>query len=401
MKTILIIGAGKAQVPLIEAAKKENYHTVVCDYNLDAPGVPLVDEYYKVSTRDRDGLLDIAKKKCIDGIVANSDYAMCDTAFISEQLGLVGNTEESIAILSSKSKFRKLQKQAGLFTPRFVVAESTDQQVENHLSFPIIVKPDENSGSRSIAVIEDMEDCDLRNSLKEAIRISRNGKAIIEEYVPMSTRETIEGEVFVHNGEILWDGMFQTIRSEAAPMLPMTYIFPLPETEEKVGKAKDALEKAFYAAGVSHGEYNVELHFTVSGEPFIIEINPRQGGYELPRLVYEHCGIDYYRLLVTTAMGDDAYWESAKSFERKSRKIVHHMLFPRSSGRFKGISITESVSERIYRKSLYKASGELVENTVDAASCIGCVDMEFSDPQKQLMVGRNIEQLIKVEVEQE
>ena len=217
----------------------------------------------------------------------------------------------------------------------------------------------------------------------------------------MPSHETIEGEVFIHNGQILWDGLFQTIRSKFAPLLPMTYIFPLPETEEKIGKAKDTLEKAIYAASVSHGEYNVELYFTVSGEPFIIEINPRQGGYELPRLVYEHCGIDYYRLLVTTAIGDDAYWESLKSFERKNRKIVHHMLFPRSSGRFKGISITAAVDERIYRKSLYKASGELVEITIDAVSCIGCVDMEFSDLEKQLMMCRNIEQLIKVEVEQE
>ena len=41
MKTILIIGAGKAQVPLIRAAKKENYRTVVCDIDPNAPGVSL------------------------------------------------------------------------------------------------------------------------------------------------------------------------------------------------------------------------------------------------------------------------------------------------------------------------------------------------------------------------
>lgn len=399
MKTILIIGAGKAQVPLIKAAKKENYHTIVCDYDPGAPGVPLADEYYKVSTRDRDGLLDVAKRKNINGVIANSDYAMCEVAYIAENLSLVGNPEESIAILSSKSRFREMQEKNGLFTPRCVAAASSDQQVKNHLSFPVIVKPDNNSGSRGIAIIKQAEDCGLENSLREAIKISRNGKAIIEEYVPMPSHETIEGEVFVHNGEILWDGLFQTIRSESAPMLPMTYIFPLPETEERVRKAKDALEKAFHAAGVVHGEYNVELYFAVSGEPFIIEINPRQGGYELPRLVYEHCGIDYYRLLVTTAMRDEGYWESLREIERENRLIVHHMLFPRNRGRFKGISIAGALDEMVYRKHSYVEAGTVVENTVDAASCIGCVDIDFSDREEQLMVSRNIEQLIKVEVE--
>ena len=47
-KSILIIGAGKAQVPLIIAAKKEDYHTIVCDLNPNAPGVALADEFCKV-----------------------------------------------------------------------------------------------------------------------------------------------------------------------------------------------------------------------------------------------------------------------------------------------------------------------------------------------------------------
>lgn len=89
MKTIMVIGAGKVQVPLIEAAKKERYYTIVCDWDPEAPGVQLADEFCKVSTKDRAGLYEIAKEKKIDGIVANSEYAMCDMAFISSELGLV------------------------------------------------------------------------------------------------------------------------------------------------------------------------------------------------------------------------------------------------------------------------------------------------------------------------
>ena len=96
MKTIMIIGAGQTQVPLIQAARRENYYTIVCDADPNAPGVPLVNEYHKVSTKDRDGLLKVAIDKKINGIIANSDYAMCDVAYLANTLGLVGNPENAI-----------------------------------------------------------------------------------------------------------------------------------------------------------------------------------------------------------------------------------------------------------------------------------------------------------------
>ena len=73
MKTIMIIGAGKAQVPLIKAAKREGYYIIVCDWNPEAPGVQLADEFCKVSTKDRIGLYKTAKAKKIDGIAWPTD----------------------------------------------------------------------------------------------------------------------------------------------------------------------------------------------------------------------------------------------------------------------------------------------------------------------------------------
>lgn len=395
MKTIMIVGAGKAQVPLINAAKKEHYHTVVCDLDPDAPGVPLADEYCGVSTKDRDGLLKTAREKRIDGIAANSEYAMGDVACIAGKLGLVGNPENSIAILSSKSRFRKLQKQIGLFAPRFAAADSDERLKEFPL--PAMIKPDASSGSRGVTLISEPEG--RETGLKRARNTSRNRKAIIEEYIPMPSLAVIEGEIFVNHGEILWDGLFSNLRSPASPLLPMTYVFPLPETQERTEAAKTALKKMLQAAGIIHGEYNIELYIANTGEPFIIEINPRQGGYELPRLAYEHCGIDFYRLLVTTAMGDDDYWKSLKEFKRENRLLVHHMLFPRSAGPFKGIEIAESLSDKVFRSEIEIEDGAFVNGTVDAASCIGFVDLQFDSVEDQLAVSSRLEELIRVKVE--
>lgn len=385
MKTIMVIGAGKTQMPLIEAAKKEGYHTVVCDLNPDAPGVALADEYCKVSTKDREWLYKTAQEKEIDGIVANSEYAMCDVAFISTELGLVGNPEEAIAILSSKIKFRALQKQIGLFAPR----------VDGDLSFPVIIKPDMNSGTRGTTVAND--EAEVEAADKACSALSRNGKAIVEEYMPIDPETVIEGEIFVHNGNILWDGLFRSIRSKAAPMIPMTYVFPL--AEEREGELKDALEAAFQAAGVTHGEYNIEACF-VDDQPFIIEINPRQGGNDLPRYVQVHCGIDYYRLLVSTSVGDDGYWESLHNHQRENRYLIHHMLYPHADGTFKGIRIDDSILDCVSHTHLDADVGSRIEKASDGSCDIGYVDLEFPDSVEQMRVAMQIEDLIQIEIGQ-
>ncbi len=394
MKTIMIIGAGKSQMPLIEAAKKEGYHTVVCDSNPEAPGVREADTFCKVSTKDRDGLLRTARREKIDGIAANSEYAMCDAAFISSELGLAGNPESAIAVFSSKSKFRELQRSAGLFAPR-VWQGIGDEDIPD---CPLVVKPDMNSGTRGTTVVRGRDESEkLKAAIEACSRLSRNGKAVVEEYVPISPRHVIEGEIFLHNGEILWDGLFKSIRSEMAAMIPMTYVFPFVEERENV--LRDALQKTFSAAGVRHGEYNMEACM-VNDEPFVIEINPRQGGNDLPRYVREHCGIDYCKLLVTTSVGDDRYWDSLKGFERQNNRITHHMLYPRKSGRFQGVSIADEIKNSVCRAELDVNVGDEIRKTEDGSSSIGYVDLAFSDSDNQNTVSDRLEDLIRIEVDE-
>ena len=394
MKTIMVIGAGKVQVPLIEAAKKEGYYTIVCDWDPKAQGVQLADEFCKVSTKDRVGLLKTAKEKKIDGIVANSEYAMCDVAYISSELGLVGNPEAAIAVLSSKSKFRNVQNNIGLFAPR---VEKIDEP--QYMGYPLVIKPDMNSGTRGTTVFIGKDDGDkLKVAIESCSKLSRNGKAIIEEYIPISPRRVIEGEVFINSGEILWDGLFTSIRSQMAPMIPMTYVFPL--VEERKNDLQDALTIAFSTIGVHHGEYNIESCF-VENEPFIIEINPRQGGNGLPKYVQEYCGIDYYKLFVTTSVGDDYYWDSLRGFARQNNRITHHMLYPWKCGRFRSVSIAEEIVNYIYRTQIDVAVGDEIKKTEDGSDSIGYVDLLFTDSEIQNVVSNRLEELVRIEVDED
>ena len=56
---------------------------------------------------------------------------MLNVAYISRQLGLVGNSEASVAILLSKNKFRKLQKDAGVFAPEHCIVASENELLKS------------------------------------------------------------------------------------------------------------------------------------------------------------------------------------------------------------------------------------------------------------------------------
>lgn len=68
MKTIMILGTSALQVPAIYKAKEFGYHVIGIDINPKSVGVNLCDEFYEISTMDKDMVLDLATEKRIDGI---------------------------------------------------------------------------------------------------------------------------------------------------------------------------------------------------------------------------------------------------------------------------------------------------------------------------------------------
>ena len=82
MKKLLILGAGMMQVPIIQKAASLGIHTIVADFNPNAPGIEYADRFLEISTIDKEAVLNAAKEEHIDGILTTSDYTThIDTFF--------------------------------------------------------------------------------------------------------------------------------------------------------------------------------------------------------------------------------------------------------------------------------------------------------------------------------
>ena len=397
MKRILILGADKKQIQLIKAAKEEGYYVIVCDYTDNHPGIPLADKHYQISYLDKEAVLSIAKSEQIDGVIGNTDPAMTMVAYISEQLGLVGNSPQSIEQLLSKPAFRKLQVSAGLFSPTCIEAGdfSEVEPLLEDLKYPIIVKPSVCNGSQGTTKIAAKS---LKANILEAFqlckRLSRNQKVTIEEFVEMPTLEVVEGDIFVLGDEILWNGLFTTRRSMMAPMIPMTYIFPAIIPAEKLKEVKTSVTRLVKSAGIRHGEYNIEMYFTKANHLFVIEVNPRQGGHKLPQLMEMHSGIDFNKMLVTTAVGDNSYFNTIKSVNHRSEFITNHVIFTRHSGVLEDVVISPEIDRYVTDKEITK-KGQYVLQCGSGTDFLAYVTLRFLDRDTQLKYsGENLERLI-------
>ena len=299
----MILGGGKNQIPLIEAAEKLGYYVVVCDERGDIQGKQLCDKFIHINYTDKELVLQAARKEKIDGIISNSEPAMLTVAYVSENLRLPGNSTSSIQKLLSKEKFRNLQKEAGVFAPFYRGAETPEELLEavGEMSFPVIIKPAESSGSRGTTRLDNFDREKILEAFEKCREFSRNNRVAAEEFVKMDSLIVNEADIFVLGNEILWDGIMSTGRAAETPMLPMTYNFPARISEDNLYKLKNTVEKILKQANITHGIYNVESYFT-EDQVFVIEINPRQGGNFIPKLIQEHTGIDMYKLLVSASV---------------------------------------------------------------------------------------------------
>ena len=276
---ILILGAANDQLLLISKSKELGYYVIVCDRTTTNPGLKYVDKHYQVDYMDREVVLQIAKVEEVDGIISNSEVVMQNVAYVCEELGLRGNTLESIRNIGEKNLFRKLQNRIGVFAPKQTDVDTMENAIQaiKEMSLPVLIKPCRNSASRGITKIDSFDESLIRKSFENSARDSWNKKVTVEEFVEMPSLTVIEGDIFIYDGKILWDGIFNDQRSSGAPMVPMSDISPLHLSSEKKNVIKDTVAKIVKGAGLEFGQFNIEMYFTKDNQLFVIEINTRQG----------------------------------------------------------------------------------------------------------------------------
>ncbi|MCL2764425.1 MAG: ATP-grasp domain-containing protein [Treponema sp.] len=184
-ETIIILGAGVMQGPVIKIAKELNYNTIALDASSRAPCIHLADRFEQIDLKDKEGIEDFARSiqgsaKRLGIMTAGTDFS-ASVAWVSQRLGLPGIPYEAALDASDKSRMRKRFKLANLPSPDFFTITEKDIPGSIPFPFPVVIKPVDNMGSRGCRRADSIEE--FHEAAVKAIAFSRSGCAIVEEFM--------------------------------------------------------------------------------------------------------------------------------------------------------------------------------------------------------------------------
>ena len=382
----------------VETARELGIKTVACVREEDDVSAANADRCYALDCNDIGRLLEIAKKEKIDGVLGVWDKSVLQAAVIAKELGLPGNSPECVRQLMEKGSFRRLQKAAGVFHPVFFETDTSQGLTEKcaGLRFPIIMKPVLCSSSFGQTRLDDEQD--IVPAFEKAAAYSRNGAVCVEEFIEQDSLRVLEAEIFLVGDDILWDGISWCFRFPEAPLRPVMVTYPVSLDSRQEEEFKSAVRKVLSASGARLGEFDIEGFFTKEGRFFIIEINARPAGYYCQQDVKLFCGVDFAKLLVTTAVGDMSYYEELKSFRRQRRYVLAYAVFSFLPGVVDHVHIDSSVRGSLdaFRPIPGGEPGTYIEDIHGDNRPVGTAVFSFSSEEELNRVQQNIREHVYV-----
>ena len=303
MKKIVIIGANDFQNPLILKAREMGYQTHVFAWKEGAVGEQTADYFYPVSIVEKEEILKECKKIMPDAVASiGSDLANITVQYLAVRLGLCTNSDNCILYSTNKFEMRSAFVRNHISAPLFTVVDETRKiELPRNMTFPIIVKPTDRSGSRAITKVFKEEELDM--AVEAAIANSFEKKAILEEYID---GEEFSCEGISYEGRHTFLAITRKYTTGAPHFIETGHMEPSglsPEMEarvfHKLGMALNALE---IRNGASHSEFRINSRLEVK----IIEIGSRMGGDCIgSHLVPLSTGQDYLKMIIQTALGEN------------------------------------------------------------------------------------------------
>jgi len=300
-KNLVIIGANAFQNPLILKARAMGYTTHVFAWQSGDIGERTADYFYPVSIVEKERILNICR--CIEpvGVCSiGSDLAGITVNYVAEKLGLTGNGMESALMSTNKHLMRGAFEKAGLPSCKSRLVSAANELDRLEMSYPIIVKPTDRSGSRGVFKVTEPA------QLQQAIRLARSHsfekKALVEEFA--------EGREYSIE-YISWQGEHHFLActekfTTGAPMfVEMGHLQPpLHMSGETLAEIQALVPRVLDCLGVRFGASHTELKVDESGGIKLIECGARMGGDCIGSdLVYVSRGIDYVKAVVDVACG--------------------------------------------------------------------------------------------------
>ncbi len=306
MKKVLIIGAGFLQAFVIRKAKSMGYETLAVDADPSAIGFQYADRYEVINIVDEKACLAYAQRENVDGVLtAATDYGVMTAAYIAQQMQLPGLDYDTAKLIKNKYMVRRRLYECQVDDTKqvFTVDEKTDlAALCSKLSFPVMVKPCDGSGSRGANRVDRPEQ--LPEACSLAMRSSLTRCAEVETFI---FGKEYGAESIVVNGEVHVLGIMRKWMTKPPYYAELGHAIPTDLPADTEARAKVCVANAIKALGINFGSVNMDILITQDGNIHIVDVGARMGGNMIgPCVIPYGTGIDYMACMIRNAVGDQA-----------------------------------------------------------------------------------------------
>lgn len=356
-RLFISIGAGRNQLPLIDAANKLGFAVVGVDRNPRAAGIARCDLKIQESVDNYRGILAKLKELLIYGDiigVLSKSYgsAVKSACYVANRFHIPMIPYRRIDDFINKKRMKAVFARGGIPSPRFVAMESNASiNRAAGLGFPLVVKPVTGHAKMDVRLVERI------NELKEIHRTaSSRGITMIAERFISGDEIIVTG--IVHGGRYHLVSISDKLVTPPPHFVDLMHIFPsshtrlAPECESLGQMVADAFE-------IAVSPLIMELRIDEAGALHLIEAVPEFGGEFIPEILIP-VGTGYTMIQETVrAMAADSF--QPPSAETAKGAVAIKYLVTRKKGVLESCRLDAlSSSPGVIHSMLFKTIGSPV-----------------------------------------
>lgn len=353
MKRILILGAAAPQYDAMIRARQLGLHVHACSYRREGAGVAAADAFVLMDIRDSKSVRRYIEDHHIDLVYSvGSDLALPTMAEVSEATGKPSFISADTArACTHKNLFRARLAPFPSITLTSQTARSL-VDLKDWMTFPCIAKPVDSQGQRGVRRVD--APSALPQAFEEAVKHSRTGAVIIEEY--------IDGPEFSVNGYVVRNRIVYLRTS-----LRLTHseypggIIKRHEVESGMlvpgmnKRVHDACSQALEALDIQDGPFYAQLKCR-DHLPVFLEFTPRLDGCHMWKLLQHAEGVDLLAAVFDHLLGKEPRF---RAIPLLGRWALTFYCLPSGSA-FRRTDHSPPAGEQVIEEWLYYDEGETI-----------------------------------------
>ena len=371
MKRLMILGSGYAHLELSQVAEAEGYECVIVDKDNNIIARERFGErFFQVESYNLEKMISIYEKTNSQGVITSfSDITIRPYVELCEALNLPCFLEKKhIPILTRKDLMKRMFDKHHIPTSKWCLMNSTAKEVKTDLTFPVILKPLDSSGSKGIYICNN--EVDVKRNIEKVNKKCNvpMENILVEEFYK---GDEVSASFWIENGKV----HFMSMRDRVVEYLvdnrpPQTILNRCPSVYQGIYEKdmEELAQRIVDGENFKNGPFTIQALIGKNGI-YVIEILGRLPGCADDRLSKMLYGIDQLKMCVYYALGNC----KVPKPENGQAKILNSFPIILKEGTISEFINLEEVKELEYvtHVDLYCSIGQKVEDTGDMTSIMG------------------------------